>query len=140
MTAKVDSVPVAYVLTVLVVVFSVDGLRGRERLDATTRILQRCRRSDPEGGVWEAADVEWWWRRPRGTDELVLPVWHDEKGPCAAVSVVDWGDRWQADLFVVPGTVALDEPWSVLVDTLSNTVRTSSRSPHALTTSSSSTA
>jgi hypothetical protein len=31
--------------------------------------------------MWEAADVQWWWRRPRATDELALPVWFDEFGP-----------------------------------------------------------
>jgi hypothetical protein len=45
---------------------------GLGRLNATTTVLQRARLADPLGGMWEAADVQWWWRRPRATDELVL--------------------------------------------------------------------
>jgi len=56
-------------------------LRGLGRLNATTTVLQRARLADPLGGMWEAADVQWWWRRPRATDELALPVWFDEVGP-----------------------------------------------------------
>jgi hypothetical protein len=56
-------------------------LWGVERLNATTTVLQRARLADPLGGMWEAADVQWWWRRPRATDELALPVWFDEFGP-----------------------------------------------------------
>src|SRR3954462_2189638 len=55
-------------------------LRGLGRLNATTTVLQRARLADPLGGMWEAADVQWWWRRPRPTDELALPVWFDEDG------------------------------------------------------------
>ena len=58
-------------------------LRGVGRLNATTTVLQRARLADPLGGMWEAADVQWWWRRPRATDELALPVWFDEAGPVA---------------------------------------------------------
>ena len=31
--------------------------------------------------MWEAADVQWWWRRPRATDDLALPVWFDDARP-----------------------------------------------------------
>jgi hypothetical protein len=34
--------------------------------------------------MWEPADVQWWWRRSRATDELALSVWFDEVGPVAA--------------------------------------------------------
>jgi GNAT superfamily N-acetyltransferase len=62
-------------------------LWGLGRLNATTTVLQRARLADPLGGMWEAADVQWCWRRPRATDELVLPVWIDEVGPVAAAVV-----------------------------------------------------
>ena len=62
-------------------------LRGLGRLNATTTVLQRARLADPVGGMWEAADVQWWWRRPRATDELALPVWSDEVGPVAAAGL-----------------------------------------------------
>ena len=56
-------------------------LQGVERRNATTALLQRARQADPLRGMWEAADVQWWWRRPRATDALALPVWFDEFGP-----------------------------------------------------------
>ena len=52
--------------------------------------------------MWEAADLQWWWRRPRTTDELALPVWFDEVGPVAAAGLTAWDDVWQADIFAVP--------------------------------------
>ena len=80
-------------------------LRGLGRLNATTKVLQRARLADPLGGIWEAADVQWWWRRPRATDELALPVWFDDVGPVAAAGLTAWGDTWQADVFAVPSIV-----------------------------------
>jgi GNAT superfamily N-acetyltransferase len=87
-------------------------LAGLERLDATTLVLQRARRADPLGGMWEAADVQWWWRRPRETDDLALPVWFDATGPLAAAGLTAWPDRWQVDAFRVPGGVDDEEIWS----------------------------
>ena len=77
-------------------------LWGLGRLNATTTVLQRARLADPLGGMWEAADVQWWWRRPRATDELALPVWFDEVGPVAAAGLTAWDDTWQADVLAVP--------------------------------------
>jgi predicted N-acetyltransferase YhbS len=87
-------------------------LGGLERLNATTAVLQRARQADPLGGMWEAADVQWWWRRPRATDELALPVWFDEAGPVAAAGLTAWDDRWQADVFAVPSIVDEDDVWA----------------------------
>src|SRR4051812_38287852 len=86
-------------------------LRGLERLHATTTVLQRARLADPLGGMWEAADVQWWWRRPRATDELALPVWFDEVGPAAAAGLTAWDDTWQADVFAVPSIVTEEGVW-----------------------------
>jgi predicted N-acetyltransferase YhbS len=84
-------------------------LRGLERLNATSIVLQRARRDDPIGGMWEAADVQWWWRRPRATDELALPVWFDEVGPVAAAGLTAWDDVWQVDAFVLPSILEVEE-------------------------------
>jgi predicted N-acetyltransferase YhbS len=91
-------------------------LRSLERLDATTTVLQRARLADPLGGMWEAADVQWWWRRPRPTDDLMLPVWFDEFGPAAAVGLTAWGDTWQADVFAVPSVVGEEEVWATTLE------------------------
>ena len=96
----------------------VELLGGFERLEATTRVLQRIRRSDAEAGIWDAFDVQWWWRRPRPSDEVALPVWSDAAGPCAAVCFTDWGDGWQADALVADGAVPLPEVWGAALDAM----------------------
>ena len=87
-------------------------LAGLGRLQATSTVLQRARLADPLGGMWEAADVQWWWRRPRTTDELALPVWFDEVGPVAAAGLTAWGDTCQVDIFAVPSIVKEQEVWA----------------------------
>jgi hypothetical protein len=91
-------------------------LRGLGRLNATTTVLQRARLADPLSGMWEAADVQWWWRRPRATDELVLPVWFDEVGPVAAAGLTAWADTWQADVFTVPSIVDEEDVWAATLE------------------------
>jgi GNAT superfamily N-acetyltransferase len=87
-------------------------LQGRARLDATTTILQRARRADLLGGMWEAADVQWWWRTPRASDDLALRVWFDDAGPVAAAGLTAWDDRLQVDVFAVPSIVDEEDVWS----------------------------
>jgi predicted N-acetyltransferase YhbS len=87
-------------------------LQGAERLRATTTVLQRARLADPFRGMWEASDVQWWWRRPRPTDEMALPVWFDEFGPVAAAGLTAWDDIWQADVFAVPSIVEEEDVWA----------------------------
>lgn len=60
--------------------------------------------------------MQWWWRRPRATDELPLPVWFDEVGPVAAAGLTDWDDTWQADVFAVPSIVGEDEVWAATLE------------------------
>jgi GNAT superfamily N-acetyltransferase len=91
-------------------------LAGLERLNATTTVLQRARVADPLGGMWEAADVQWWWRLPRATDELALPVWFDEVGPVAAAGLTAWEHAWQADVFVVPSIVDEEDVWAATLE------------------------
>jgi ribosomal protein S18 acetylase RimI-like enzyme len=91
-------------------------MRGLARLNATTTVLQRARLADPLVGMWEAADVQWWWRRPRATDELALPVWFDEVGPVAAAGLTAWDDAWQADMLAVPSIVDEDAVWAATLD------------------------
>jgi GNAT superfamily N-acetyltransferase len=65
--------------------------------------------------MWEAADPQWWWRRPRATDELALPVWFDEAGPVAA-GLTAWEDTWQPDVFAVPSMVNEEEVWAATLE------------------------
>ena len=66
--------------------------------------------------MWEAADVQWWWRRPRATDGLALPVWFDEVGPVAAAGLTAFDDTWQADVFAVPSNVDEKQVWAATLE------------------------
>jgi hypothetical protein len=54
---------------------------GLHALNLVTALLQRGRRADPAGGLWEAADFQWWWRSPRRSDSLEQSFWLDDVGP-----------------------------------------------------------
>lgn len=66
---------------------------GLDYLEAATALLQRVRNAHPTKGLFEAADLQWWWRTARSTDDLPQLFWFDETGrPEAAVIVIDWED------------------------------------------------
>jgi GNAT superfamily N-acetyltransferase len=74
-------------------------LSGRDYVDAVTRLLQQRRLRDPIGGVWEAADFQWWWRKPRPSDELGQLFWLDNRDePIAAATLNDWDGAWECDV------------------------------------------
>ena len=76
---------------------------GLEALMLATELMQRARRADPLAGLWEAADVQWWWRKPRRSDEVEKLFWIDDDGPVAGVLLTSWtDDAWQCDPVVVP--------------------------------------
>ncbi|MDO9455970.1 N-acetyltransferase [Nocardioides sp.] len=77
---------------------------GLEALGLMSALLQRLRLADPLAGVWEAADVQWWWRKPRATDTVDHVFWVDDEGPVAAVYLTEWAGSWQCEPVVVPGT------------------------------------
>jgi hypothetical protein len=94
--------------------------KGLEYLALATELLQRARLADVEAGVWEAADLQWWWRKPRRSDAIDQLFWIDDEGPVAGVVLTDWGSAWQCDLIVVPGvaTVPLSALWQRAVETI----------------------
>ena len=66
---------------------------GLHYLEDVTVLLQRIRSAHPTAGLYEAADLQWWWRKPRSTDDLPQLFWFDHLGrPEAAVIATDWGD------------------------------------------------
>ena len=91
---------------------------GLEYLTLATELLQRARLADPEAGLWEAADLQWWWRTPRRSDAIDQRFWIDEEGPVAGVVLTDWASGWGCDLIVVPGvaTVPLATLWGRAVE------------------------
>jgi len=50
---------------------------GVHSLEAATALLQRVRSAHPTKGLYEAADLQWWWRTPRATDTLRQIFWFD---------------------------------------------------------------
>ena len=82
---------------------------GRDALLLATELLQRARLADPQGGVWEAADVQWWWREPRHSQAVEQLFWIDGQGPVAGVLLTSWTDTsWQCDPIIVPAASGLD--------------------------------
>jgi GNAT superfamily N-acetyltransferase len=82
---------------------------GHEALMLASELLQRARRADPRAGLWEAADVQWWWRTPRRSDDAEKLFWIDDEGPVAGVLLTSWtDDAWQCDPVLVPGTSGIE--------------------------------
>jgi GNAT superfamily N-acetyltransferase len=75
---------------------------GLEALALATKLLHRVREDDPTAGLWEAADLHWWWRTPRASDLTEQLFWVDERGPVGAVVLTDWTNHWACDLVIVP--------------------------------------
>jgi predicted N-acetyltransferase YhbS len=87
---------------------------GLDYLALATELLQRARLAHAEAGLWEAADLQWWWRTHRRSDAIDQLFWLDEQGPVAGVVLTDWGRAWGCDPIVVPGlsTVPLATVWA----------------------------
>ncbi len=77
---------------------------GIEYLQAVTALLQRNRAAHPTAGLFEAADLQWWWaQRPRRTDVAPQLLWVDDEGrPVAAVSATAFENEVQLDPLVLP--------------------------------------
>jgi predicted N-acetyltransferase YhbS len=82
---------------------------GHEALMLATELLQRARLADSQAGVWEAADVQWWSRKSRRSDDADRLFWMDGRGPVAGVLLTSWTDTsWQCDPIVVPGASSVE--------------------------------
>src|SRR5579863_1732650 len=74
-----------------------------DALRLATVLLQRMRVDSPAGGIWEAADVQWWSRQERVTDRHGQLFWLDERGqPQAAVLTTDFQGTVQCDVLLGP--------------------------------------
>ncbi|HEY7968776.1 MAG TPA: GNAT family N-acetyltransferase [Candidatus Limnocylindrales bacterium] len=67
-------------------------------LEVVTRLLHDLRLSDPEGGLWEAADLQWWWRIDQHPAPAAQAVWLDGDRPDVAVVFTEWKDAVGCDL------------------------------------------
>ena len=92
---------------------------GREYLQLITALLQRARLADEEAGLWEAGDLQWWWRRDQHGDPENARFWIDDDGvPVGAVIFTDWGDRWGCDVIAMPDDteLAVESLWPHALD------------------------
>ena len=79
-------------------------LIGLEALEAVTTLLQRNRLAHPPGGLFDAAELQWWWRTPRPTDVMPNLFWFGDDGrPEAALMVTAWKDHVGLDPIVLSG-------------------------------------
>ncbi len=82
---------------------------GLDYLQTVTVLLNRIRTTDPRAGLYEAAELQWWWAQyPRVTDDLDQLFWFDADGrPSAAAIVTDWrGEVVQMDPLLLPDAPA----------------------------------
>jgi GNAT superfamily N-acetyltransferase len=93
---------------------------GLDYLALATDLLQRARLADAEAGVWEAADLQWWWRTPRSSDAIGQLFWIDQDAPVAGLVLTDWGRAWGCDPIVVPcpSAVGLPTVWARAVEAI----------------------
>jgi GNAT superfamily N-acetyltransferase len=86
-----------------------ESATGRGYLRLATTLLRRLRLASPEGGIWEAADIQWWSRLDQRTGRF----WLDENGePRAAVLTTGFRHGVQCDVLVLPGDeVFAGEVW-----------------------------
>ncbi len=81
---------------------------GLDYLETVTTLLDRIRTAHPTAGLYEAAELQWWWAQTRRTtDDLGQLFWFDELGrPEAAVIVTAFGNTTQLDPLFLPGATA----------------------------------
>ena len=80
---------------------------------------QRIRIEDPTAGLWEAADLQWWWRNERSSDSVGQTFWIEDSGqPIGGVVLTEWRRVWGCELLVVPSLADRLVPtmWSRALD------------------------
>ena len=63
---------------------------GLEYLELVTDLLQRRRLADPHAGLFEAADLQWWYTRDQHPSDRDAVVWLDGDVPTTAALVSRW--------------------------------------------------
>lgn len=90
-------------------ILTAQDLAGTEYLTAVTSLLQAYRLAHPSGGIWEAADLQWWWTRDPHDDSGRAMIWYDRSGPRVAVTLTVWS-KTLASVDVL-GDLTRPEPW-----------------------------
>jgi len=87
--------------------------RGLEYLALVSTLLHAARQAHPTACVWEAADLQWWWRRDQHSDAREQTFWFDGDRPVAAAVCMNWGDRIGCDVLTADpdDSAALQIAW-----------------------------
>lgn len=95
---------------------------AKDALVLSTKLLQRSRLADPHTGIWEAADIQWSWRKRRESDDVEQPFWIDDHGPVAGIWITSSSNSWQLDPIIVPHSPAPDPEtiWNHTLDVIAN--------------------
>jgi GNAT superfamily N-acetyltransferase len=78
---------------------------GTDYLDLVTRLLQQARRREPDGGLWEAADQQWWWRIDQRDEPTLQAFWCDGSDPQVGAAFTRWPRVLGVDLLGADATV-----------------------------------
>jgi GNAT superfamily N-acetyltransferase len=79
---------------------------GQDYLRLATRLLQDARLAEPYGGLWEAADLQWWWRVDRHEDPDSQSIWVDGDTPVAGIAFTRWKESIGCDLLGTDAAVS----------------------------------
>jgi len=79
---------------------------GRDYLQLVTRLLQDARLAEPNGGMWEAADLNWWWRADQHDDPDAQSIWFDGATPVVGVAFNRFKASLGCDLLGTDGAVS----------------------------------
>jgi len=78
---------------------------GKDYLREVTCFLQEARNSDPDCGLYEAADLQWWWREDCCSFPERQIFWNDHTGKTHAVLLLFSDEsKWCIDLLIRPRT------------------------------------
>jgi len=73
--------------------------------------MQRARTAHPTHGLYQAAELQWWWGIPRSTDDFPQLFWFDDDGrPAAAVTMTDFSGNRGSALYDDPTIVVTVMP------------------------------
>jgi GNAT superfamily N-acetyltransferase len=92
---------------------------GFQYLELITALLQRARLTDRRAGVFEAADLQWWWRRDQHADPTRARFWIDgDNTPIGGLVFTDWGRSWGCDVITAheDPTWAINAIWPVALE------------------------
>lgn len=104
------------------------GSAGREYLAEATAFLTACRRAQPLGGMWDVADLQWWWRENAFEEPSRQRFYDDAPGTPVALLLLEEGHR-TFDYELLPGLEDSPIARRVLQDAL-DWLRATSTSAH----------